>query len=458
MKSLYFRVFVITIYTIAISSFVGFYIANVYYNGVLKTYHDAKLSKVAEAIRTHIEKHPAAIGDYLQNAATLGYQLYVLDGKGNELLYGGEFGKLDLSTQAKESVMAGNRYHGIAEFPHKPFVASYFENRLSNTVGVPVTAGPDHYALFLRHNTRLQFDELQIFFALMFAFTVLFSIPYFLLSTRYLVQPIISLTEATKRITDGNYHLRLPTGRRDEIGQLALHFQRMAAKLERSDKSKKEFVANVSHEIHTPLASIQGFADSLLQEELDPAQIRHYAAIIGQETRQLAALSKQLLLLSTLENSREAMERRHFPLQPQIRRALQLLEWQLSQKDIAVRMLVPAGLTVYGDEVLLMQVWSNLLSNAVKYIPSDRSIHIKAFKEEAGCLVEISDTGDGIPEEQLPLLFERFYRGDSARQRNEGSTGLGLSIVQKIVHLHGGTIEAESREGVGTLFRVRIPG
>ncbi|WP_232243298.1 sensor histidine kinase [Paenibacillus sp. GSMTC-2017] len=397
------------------------------------------------------------MGDYLKNTAALGYQLYVHDSEGNDLFYGGDFRKFDLSHRIRDSVLAGSEYHGIAELPHKPFVASYFENRLSNTVGISVKAGSERYALFLRHDTRLQFDELQIFFVLMFAFTVLFSIPYFLISTRYLVQPIIRLTEATKRIIQGDFNLRLPTNRRDEIGQLATHFQKMAVQLESSDKSKKEFVANVSHEIHSPLASIQGFADSLLSEDLDKDQIRHYATIIGQETRQLAALSRQLLLLSTLDNGREAVEKVAYPLQPQLRRTLQLLEWQLAEKEIAVRMMIPGKTLIHGDEVLLMQVWSNLLTNAVKYIPKGRSIDIRASREEGYCQVVISDTGDGIREDRLPLLFDRFYRGDTARKRGDGSTGLGLSIVQKIVHLHGGLIEVESEGGVGTIFRISIP-
>lgn len=213
----------------------------------------------------------------------------------------------------------------------------------------------------------------------------------------------------------------------------------------------------MSHEIHSPLASIQGYADSLLDDGLDQEQIRHYATIIGQETRHLAALSRQLLLLSSINHSGYSLERKSFNLQPMLRQTLQLLEWQLVEKELAVRMLIPNHLIMRGDEVLLMQVWSNLLSNAVKHIPRGRSIHIQAVREHDCCIVTVSDTGEGIPQEMMPFIYDRFYRGDSARDRRTGSTGLGLSIVQKIVHLHGGSIEGTSEAGAGTTFVVRIP-
>lgn len=458
MRSLYFRVFLITLYTIAISGFLGFYVANVYYHWSLKPYQDTKLFGIVNHIKFQIERHPDAMGDLLLASAAMGYQLYLYDEKGNDLFYGRAFGKEDLSDEVKQSVLRGEEYHGIADYPNKPFVTGYFDNRLSNSVGVHVTAGAERYALFLRHNSNIHFDELKIFFLFMFALTVMFSIPYFMLGTRYMVQPIIQLTEATKRIAQGHYNLRLPTKRRDEIGELASHFQKMSLELQQADRRTKEFVANVSHEIHSPLASIQGYADSLLAEDINPRRIREYAAIIGQETRHLATLSRQLLLLSKLDHSEFVPGRKSFPLQPQLRQTLQLLEWQLTEKEIAVRLLVPSGLSVYGDEVLLMQVWSNLISNAVKYIPSGRSIQIQASCEEEDCVIRIADTGDGIPAEQLPFIYDRFFRGDKSRERKSGSTGLGLSIVQRIVQLHGGTITAESREGEGTMFIVRLPG
>lgn len=457
MSSLYVRVLAITLYSIAISGFLGYYAATAYYHWTQKPSLDAKLSLVAEGISDHAARYPESMGDYLREVAALGYRLQLYDEAGNGMSFGGAFLRDGLSDEIKLSVLAGNVYHGVADYPDRPFETGYFDDSLSNTVGISLSLPGERYALFLRHDSSVQFDELRMFFLVMFAMSVLFSIPYFLFSARYMVQPIVRLTEATKQVAGGRYKIKVEMKRRDEIGQLAGHFQQMSRELERSDRTKKEFVANVSHEIQSPLASIQGYADSLLREDIDVAQIRHYASIIGQETRHLAALGRQLLLLSTLEHDTYTPEKQPILLQPQLRKALQHLEWQLEEKEIAVRMLVPSRLIVYGDEVLLMQVWANLLSNAVKHIPEGRSIEVQAGEEDGFRVVLVRDTGDGIPEDQLPYIYDRFYRGDSARDRRTGSTGLGLSIAQKIVHLHGGTIEADSREATGTTFTVRLP-
>ncbi|MBD2845066.1 HAMP domain-containing histidine kinase [Paenibacillus sp. IB182496] len=458
MRSLYSRVFVTSLYTIAISGFLAFYLANLYYHWELKPYNDAKLSRMAQQIGGFIERYPEAMGDYLQQTAMLGYQLYVRDSAGNDMYFGEAFRRSDLSEAIKQAVLEGDAYHGVADFPSMPFVMGYFENRLRNTVGLPVTAGAERYALFIRHDAHVQFDELRRFFLLMTACAVLLGLPYLLISTRYLVQPIQRLREATQRIAAGRYDLQLPTGRRDEIGQLAVHFEQMSRQLERSDRGKREFVANVSHEIQTPLSAIQGYAEALLEPELDEPTRVQYAAVIGHESRHLAALSRQLLLLSQLEQEGQTVTRRSAALRPQLRQALRQLEWQLRAKELGVRLRVPQEFMLDGDPVLLLQVWTNLLSNAVKHVPSGRSITIEALRGAEGVTVTIADTGDGIPDEELPYLFDRFYRGDKARQRDTGSTGLGLAIVHKIVHLHGGAIRVESRVGEGTTFIVDLPG
>jgi len=458
MKSLYFRVFVLILYTVALSTMLGFYIANVYYHWKLKPLMDAKLMAVAEEIRVFAQREPAMLGDYLRHTAALGYQIHLVDQARNEMSFGRPFRKGKLSEDVERRVLEGEAYHGVAAYPDSPFQIGYFENSLSNSVGVRLESGGEAYALFLRPDVRFTIGELRSYFFLIFLFTVLLSIPTFLLSTRYLVQPIALLTEATQKIAQGQYDLKLHTNRKDEIGRLASHFQTMSRELARADRARREFVANVSHEIHSPLSSIQGFADMLQTPDLSDELRRAYAGVIGQEARRLSALSRQLLLLSTLDNAEEAgIAKQEHHLKRQLQHALRLMEWQLTEKQMSVRISVPDRLAIRGDGVLLLQVWTNLLSNAVKHVPEGRSIAIRAVAEDGKCVVEVADTGDGIPEDQLPFIYDRFFRGDKARSRASGSTGLGLSIVQKIVHLHGGTIEAFSRAGEGTTFRVTLP-
>ncbi|GLX68745.1 sensor histidine kinase [Paenibacillus glycanilyticus] len=457
MKSLYVRVVLLSIAVILVSSMLGFLVSNLYYHMKLKSYNDEKLVGIAEQMKSFIEAQPAGMDRYLNNAAALGYEIYVTDGHGEKRFYGRSFREQDLDEEAARKVLGGDVYHGVAHFPNKPFITGFFDNRLSNTVGVPIQTGGQSYALFMRPDVLLQFGELRTFFAWVGLATVIISLLFFLVSTRYLVKPITRLTEATKRIAQGHYNLRLPAKRRDEIGQLAVHFMTMGKELERVDQTRQQFVSNVSHEIQSPLTSIQGFAAILGEQELSGEERKHYADIIEAESRHLSILSKQLLLLSSLEQGEEALSKKPFALYKSIRQAAQMLQWQLEEKELLLKLSVPDSITIYGDEVLLQQVWMNLLGNAAKHIPAGRSIEVRAEQLASRIVIVVEDTGDGIAPEHLPYLFDRFYRVDRARERASGSTGLGLAIVKRIVQLHEGSIEAESSPSEGTRFTVTLP-
>ncbi|AET61075.1 histidine kinase [Paenibacillus terrae HPL-003] len=438
------------------SSILGFLLSNTYYHVKLKPYNDEKLVSIVKQMKQYVEKTPESIDLYLQNAASLGYEIYVTDGQGDDRSYGREFRVRDLDEKAIDLVLAGKVYHGVAQFPNKWFISGFFDNRLSNTVGILVQFSNKNYALFMRPDVILQFGELRIFFALIGLLTVAISILLFLISTRYLVKPLTRLSDATKQIAQGNYNLTLSTKRRDEIGQLAGHFMIMSRELERVDQSRQQFVANVSHEIQSPLTSIQGFAKVLAECDLPQEDREHYSTIIEEESRHLSLLSKQLLLLSSLEQGQSALSKMAFPLRSQIRQAVQMLQWQLDEKELLLKMSVPDSIKIYGDEVLLMQIWMNLLSNAVNHIPHGRTIDIRAEQIGSECLIYIRDTGNGIPPEHLPFIFDRFYRVDAARKSSSGRSGLGLAIVKKIVQIHGGRIEVTSSTE-GTLFTVALP-
>jgi signal transduction histidine kinase len=457
MKSLYLRNLMVTLSTIIVSSFLGFLVSNIYYHIELKPLNDEKLITLAENLQTFIEANPHLRDTYLDSSAAMGYQIYLADDQGNEQFYGNAFRDLDLTDSALLSVLNGVTYHGVAQFPNKPLISGFFDNRLSNTVGIKLQLSGKVYAMFIRQDVLLQFGELRSFFAMILLFTVVFSVILFLISTRYLVKPITRLTEATKRLTQGYYNIVLPTKRRDEIGQLAIQFMTMSREIERAERARQEFVANVSHEIQSPLTSIQGFAQVITQKDLPATERDHYANIIEEESRQLSMLSKQLLLLSSLDQAPETLQKKPFNLRVQLRQVIQAMEWRLEEKELALRLVVPEDIVVNGDEVLLYQVWMNLLSNAVKYIPVGSSIQIRATLDNGRHVVNISDTGEGIPKEDLPYLFDRFYRVDRARGRDSGSAGLGLSIVQKIVRLHDGAIEVESTPGQGASFTVSFP-
>lgn len=243
----------------------------------------------------------------------------------------------------------------------------------------------------------------------------------------------------------------------DKEYQLA-QLQLKQRELQLTEQAGKEYVANVSHEVHASLASIQSYAQLLLEEELDSEQRARYAQTISEAARQLSALTHQLLLLSRLENESRAIAKRHYLIKQQLRQLLQLYEWQLANKHIMSTLIANDQSSIYGDQVLLLQVWSNLLSNAIKHTPQGGAITIEAVCTEEACTVHISDTGGGIADELMPHIFDRYYFNDNREHKEDcGNTGLGLSIAQKIVQLHGGTIHVSSEQNVGTKAVVALP-
>ncbi|OMD66362.1 sensor histidine kinase [Paenibacillus odorifer] len=456
MRSLYVRMCIVFCSVIVVSSLLGFLVSNIYYQAQIKSQNDAKLTGMAIEVQQFAESHPETMEDYLRSIAKLGYKIYLTDAEGESRFYGKPFRKEDLDEQQLEKVLNGQIYHGVADFPDSAFITGFFDNQLRNSIGVPVKVNNETYALFMRPDAEVQFGELRVFFAVIIGFTVLFSLGFVMISVLHVVRPITRLTTATKRISKGRYDIKLNTWRRDEIGQLASHFMIMSRELERTNRARQEFVANVSHEIESPLTSIQGFAQALQDSTLPEDERLQYLNIIDQESHRLSFLSKQLLTLSSLDYDPNSIQKKSTDLRAQLRQVVQIMEWRLTEKQLAVRLNL-ADISVLGDPNLLFQVWMNLLSNAIKYTPAEGSIMISAKLVEQNCIVSVSDTGEGISAEELPLIFDRFYKVDRARTHETHSSGLGLAISQKIVEAHNGTIEVTSTLGEGTTFRVTLP-
>ncbi|MCM3006514.1 sensor histidine kinase [Priestia koreensis] len=457
MRTLYLRIFLTTIFVMILSSFFAFFLSNAYYQFKLKPANDQKLTKMANDIKDFYEDNAEDnIDAYLTSVGHLGYQLYLVDEQKKTMFFGNEFRKNTLKTANIQSVLAGNKYHGIKDYPSKVFITGFFENDLRNTVGVPITANGTKYALFLRPDTELQIGELRIFLAVLLVLTFFISVLLVIISTRYIVKPITRLTEATKRLSKGDYNLQLNVNRRDEIGRLASHFSQMAKGLEQVEASRQEFVSNVSHEIQSPLSSIQGFSQTLQSPSLPEEERRRYLEIIEHESKRMSQLSKQLLTLASLDKEDGLLTKTTFDLSNQLKQVLMMTEWHWREKDIAVDMELPSTF-VFADENFLHQVWTNLITNSIKFTEPGGTISLSIRTRDTDCMVTISDTGIGIAPSQIEHIFERFYKADKARDRKEASSGLGLAIVKKIIDLHEGTIDVKSELGKGTTFIVTFP-
>lgn len=267
-------------------------------------------------------------------------------------------------------------------------------------------------------------------------------------------QPII---QALERIAKGDFSIRLDEQYEDGIlSNLVTSVNKMALELGQVENMRQEFISNVSHEIQSPLTSIRGFARALEDDSLSAEQRHHYLSIIAAESTRLSRLADDLLKLASLEAEQVKFEPKPYRLDKQLRSLVLTCEPQWSAKDIAPQVTLKE-LTITADEDLLSQVWLNLLHNAIKFTPEGGALRIDLRQRGEGVEVSIADSGIGISPEQRVHIFERFYKADKSRTGATGGSGLGLSIVKRIVELHAGQVDVQSTPGAGTTFTVSLP-
>ncbi len=221
---------------------------------------------------------------------------------------------------------------------------------------------------------------------------------------------------------------------------------------------RSDFVANVSHELKTPLTSIKGFVETLLEGALDDKENNHaFLKIIQEHTQRLDNLTNDLLSLSGLESKEITLEKKEFNLRRQAEEVILGFGSQLRKKNITVKNDLPLNLSIKADKNRMAQVLTNLMDNAIKFNKDKGLISIYTKEGDGGIMVVVEDSGIGIPQKDIPRIFERFYRVDKARSRELGGTGLGLSIVRHIIELHKGNVGVESNEGFGSKFWFTLP-
>lgn len=457
MRSLYSKFAITTIVIMLISSIVSFFLSNYYYQHSLKAQNDEKMTNMVLEISRFIESQEIIdLDEYLNNIGNIGYQIYLVDEKGNEKFFGAEFRDKILPTKNINQVLSGKIYHGISSFPHRTFVTGFFANELTNTVGVPFQFQNTKYALFLRPNIKLLFSEMHILFGWIVVGIIALSIIFVLISTKYLVHPISKLTKATTTIAEGKYGIRLNINRKDEIGQLATSFTKMAGKIERVDEMRKEFISNISHDIQSPLSNIKGYITKFQEEKLTEQEQQYLIEVVNSEVNRLSNLTRQLLMLTSIENKKEMIELERINISEQIKGLIQQYMWSLNEKGIMISYSLP-DIYINGDPSLLYSVWENLLTNAIKYNQENGEIEITVKGELSHVLIEFKDTGIGMNELELDRMYDRFYRADSSRNRSIEGTGLGLAIVKSALDIHNGEVKVDSRKDMGTIFTVILP-
>ncbi|OAI89738.1 hypothetical protein AYO36_06190 [Exiguobacterium sp. KKBO11] len=270
------------------------------------------------------------------------------------------------------------------------------------------------------------------------------------LAVTLVTRRIRRISEAAIEVTNGNYDVSIKEGGNDEVALLVENFNHMTEALRRNDHLAKDLVASISHELKTPIASIQGFS-RLLQTEENSDKRQQYLTIMEQESTRLSRLTSNLVRLSRLDHQ-TIIERKRYRLDEQLRTCLLLLERQWTEKSLRLKLDLPE-VSVEWEEELMQHVWLNLLENAIRFSPESGVLEV-TLSEGENIRVTIRDEGPGIAEQDLPYVFDRFYQGEQSRA-NEGH-GLGLSIVKRIIDLHDGelTIRNHSEQGARVIVRM----
>lgn len=271
-------------------------------------------------------------------------------------------------------------------------------------------------------------------------------------ATAQQTKPVKDMAAAARRFAEGNFDARVhDTHRDDEFGELTEAFNAMADSLQKTEQKRREFIANISHELKTPMTTIAGYADGILDGVISPDEERHYLTLISAESRRLSRLVRRMLDVSQLQSRDLIKEKKPFDLSESMRRVLVSMEKKITDRGLDVDVEIPEDpVVVLGDNDLLTQVVYNLLENAAKFAYQGSTLYLGLTTKGEKAIVTVRNEGDTIPPEELPQLFERFHKTDKSRSEDKDGVGLGLYIVRTILEQHREKITATSVDGVTT--------
>ncbi len=274
------------------------------------------------------------------------------------------------------------------------------------------------------------------------------------IASKRILRPIRTLSKATEEVAKGNFSVKIGIPKDYEFALLAKNFNKMVHELSSIETLRNDFVSNVSHEIKTPIASIQGFAKLIQDKNLDDDERSEFTDIIISESSRLSKLTSNILKLSKLENQEVITGKAEFALDEQIRCAILIMEPEWSEKGIDLDIDLDK-VSIIGNEDLLQQVWLNIIGNAIKFTEKGGTIGIKLMDLKDKIVIKVSDNGVGMNEETQRHIFDKFYQGDKSHLSK--GNGLGLSLVKRIIELCDGEIKVRSKLYYGTTFTIGLP-
>jgi len=273
---------------------------------------------------------------------------------------------------------------------------------------------------------------------------------------RHITRPVHNMAVVTEKIAEGDYSQRVEVKTNDEIGSLAHSLNSMAGSLEESQRLRRELIANIAHELRTPLTSISGYMEGLADGVISPSA--EIYELVHREAGRLRRLVDDLQRLARAESGRETLELVKLPIEPFIQRVVKKLKPQYFEKKVSLVLAVHPGTpALMVDEDKMDQILMNLLDNALRYTDPGGQVTVNVAGKEGKVAIQIKDTGIGISNEDLPHIFERFYRVDKSRSREKGGSGIGLTITKRYVESLHGNIEVKSKVGEGTTVTLLMP-
>lgn len=271
--------------------------------------------------------------------------------------------------------------------------------------------------------------------------------------TRRMTKPIREVEYLTKNLAKGNYQGKIEKTTNDEIGTLIDSYNNLADELAKLDKVRSDFIAAVSHELRTPMTTIRGFVDGMLDGVIPPARQEHYLTIIKEEIVRMSALVNDLLDMTRLQSGVVQLDIQSYDIVQIVHGVVSKLEPIITEKDINIVYHISCEkCIVAADRASIERVLINLVQNAVKFTQTGGKIVLTVKTNDTNALVSVADNGIGIAEDELPYIFERFYKADKSRGLDKKGTGLGLAITKSIIEAHGQTIKVASKLGEGTKF------
>ncbi len=385
-------------------------------------------------------------------ATFLDASIWIVDREGKVVVNSqGESGRtipdFDPTATGVRSYMVGNYFHSFSYdvlSVSAPIIGNY------KTYGYVVIHLP------MTNVTGSQYHILNIVY-ITSCIVFLLSLVILIVFQRVVYAPLKKITTAAREYAEGNLSYSVNIDSNDEMGYLAATLNFMSGELNESDQYQKRFITNISHDFRSPLTSIKGYLEAILDGTIPPDQQEKYLHRVIEETSRLNKLTESILSLHSFEKA-AALEKTNFDINSAIRDTAESFEGQCSSKNITVELIFSDAVEiVFADASKILQVLYNLIDNAIKFSGTGSVIYVSTSVRREQVFVSVKDNGIGIAKKEQKKIFDRFYKSDSSRGRDKKGTGLGLAIVKEIIQAHGETIDVISTEGVGTEFIFSLP-